>query len=87
MLLVSTTYSMNSLDRLLIAEMAAKGVAGIGRISDQATHVDDLHNRRNAAWLRVRRMDFNKRGHARIVGTYLQDARPENPVSCRHFKS
>ena len=87
MFFISATYSMNAVYGPLIANMAAKGIAGIGRVGDQSTHVDNLHNRRNAAWLWVLWMDFDNSSHARIVGTYLQDARPENPVSCRSFES
>ncbi len=83
--LVRTTNAVDAIDRALVADVAAEGIARVGRIGDQTAIFDNLDDCCHAPWLRVVGMNFNELGHARIVGTCRQDARSENPVSCRSF--
>jgi len=43
MLLVQTADAQDALHRLLVADMAAERVAGVGRIGDHPSAPDDLH--------------------------------------------
>ena len=80
-LLVCAANSVNSINRSLVANVTAECVARIGWVGDQSATLDYLHDLPHTARLWVGRMNFDEFGHARIVGTWLQDARSENPVS------
>lgn len=67
-LLVRAADPMNSVNRLLVANVTAECIAGIRRVRDKASIADDLHNSLNPARLRVRRVNFDEFRHARIVG-------------------
>lgn len=57
----------DSIDRFLVANVAPKRVARIGRIRHKAAAADDLHDGRDLTRLGVRRVNFDESGHARIV--------------------
>ena len=67
-LLIRAANPMNAVNRLFVAYMAAKCVAGIRRVRDKATIADDFHDSLHPARLRVCRMNFDEFRHARIVG-------------------
>ena len=78
MLLVGPADSVNTVDGPGVANVTAKRVTRVRRVRDQPTSMDGLHDRRNPPRLRVRRMDFDDSGHARIVGEQPPPAYPEN---------
>ena len=59
---------MNSIDRLLVTNTAAEGVAGVRGVRDQPPVPDNLDDLLDAPRLRIGRMNFDEFGHARIVG-------------------
>lgn len=52
----------------LVTDMTAERIAGIGRVGNQPTTADDLHDRRHQTRLRMGRMNFYESCHARILG-------------------
>ncbi len=68
MRLVGPPDSMNSINGTRIADETAEGIAGVCRISDQASWANDLYGRGDKPRLRISGMDFEQSGHARILG-------------------
>ena len=68
MLLVGPTNPVNTVNRLLVADTATKGIARVSRVRDESTVANTLDDFPNPMRLRVGRMDFYQFGHARIVG-------------------
>jgi len=83
---VRTPNSVDALDRSFVADVASKCVTRVGGISNQATIPNNLHNLAYATRLGIGWMNVYQLGHARIVGTWQGDARPENPVLFRSFE-
>jgi len=81
--LVGASDTVNPVNGPLVPDMTAKCVTGIRRIGYQPTISNNLDDAGNASRLRIDGVNFNELGHARIVGTWLQDARPKNTVLCR----
>ena len=67
MVLAGFANPANPVHRAFIADVAAEGIAGIGRIGNQTALPNDLHNRRDPPRLRMRRMYVDEPGHAQIV--------------------
>ncbi len=65
MVLVGVADAADALQRVLVADMAAQRVAGIGGIGDDAARADDFRGLPYKAQLRVFRVQFEVFGHCR----------------------
>lgn len=70
MILVCLPNSANSVNGSLVTDVAAKCVAGVCRIRDEATSTDNLNDFRDKSLLRVFGMNFYQSRHARIVAAH-----------------
>ncbi len=80
MLLVGTSNPANSVDGLSVTYMATKCIAGISRIRDQPTALNDSGDHCYPTRLRVNGMHFYEFGHARIVGEQPLRGYPHNTL-------
>ena len=68
MLLVSTPDAVDSVNRLFITNVTSECIARVSRIGYQPSRLDNLDDPGHAVRLRVSWVNFDKFGHARIVG-------------------
>ena len=80
MLLIGTPNSANYVDGLPVANMTTEGVAGVLRVRDEPTALNDAHDRSDPMRLRVRGVHFDEFSHARIVGEHWLRGYPCNTL-------
>ncbi len=80
--LVGAANSSNSVNRLLVTDLATKGIARIGRISDKSAALNIPNDHGDTPYLRVFGMNFDEFCHARIVGERSRRGYPHNTLLC-----
>jgi hypothetical protein len=70
----------DAIDRLSVADMTPECVTGVRGIGYEPAALDDAHDHRHEAGLRVNGMHFNEFCHARIVGERRLRAYPCNTL-------
>jgi hypothetical protein len=61
--IIQLPYAADALDCILVAELAAQGIARIGRIDDDAAVADDIDSLPDQPLLRIVGMDTEEQGH------------------------